>query len=372
MARKSAPAATPAPQAALPRADAITAEGAAAAQAGSAAPDLNLLAEIGEELGISNLLKVPESKPAAETEETTADEAQENVATDAPAEEEESAEAAEDPATDVPEAEKPAKAEETPTVDPLAEIREQLALLKAQNEELRREKPAPVEAAKPIVPLAPIQDRVLLAGSVDELDALAAEFGTLQDRCIEFPDGFEVPALRAGDEPRVISPEEVRSLLVKANRIMREIPVRARELEVQSASDQRAKELFPGYDDPNGLENRVYNQLTSLAPQLRRLPNLRLFIGDAVAHERVRSGAAKKPADLKRGPDGKPLPGAAVVRKLAPPPVPAAPTRAASSAASTSLAQQKALWAKQTKEGGVDNLAMIVESMLPQTKRRSA
>lgn len=364
----------------------VSQEAAAAAATASANQDPAFLAELREELEHNGMFKVPEVKaekptepkaeepaPAAEEPETPAAEEPQPEAQPTEPKAEEPAEPAAEP--EAPAAEEPAQPDPMKVLsDELAKLRGEISSLREENTKLSRDSAQTTTNAQAPVNPVRLEDRVLAADTPEALDALAAEYGALQDRCIENPDGFEVET-QPGQAPRVVTAEEVRRLLVESNRVMRQIPTRAREITQTQAADRQALELFPAFNDPRSTEAQLYARLTTLAPQLRRLPNLRTFIGDAVANERARASGSKaaKPAEQKVGPNGKPLPGAPVARKAAPPPVPTPPARAASSASTADLAKRRSLIDRQASgKGGSDNLIDLVDALLPSKTARRA
>jgi hypothetical protein len=375
-----------------PRPDAISAEAAAAAAARSANPDLELLQSVAAELGISQKLQpiTPPGKTPEEIEDerlaaeeaaaaAAANKTPEELEAERLAAEEAAAAAAASKTPEQLEAERLAAEEAAAAAaaaaaappDPIAEIKTTLASLQEAIAALRAGQatpPAPAPAPAPPPPPASVSDRIALAGSQEEIERIREEYTEILARCIEEPDGFEITP--RGEQPRVLEPAEVRKLHAESIRALNQIPTRIRELEQTSQIDGKALELYPSFSDPNSTESQLYSSILRLAPQLRRLPNLRLIVGDAVAHEKTRLRTAPA-GTLKVGPDGRPLPGTPRPALTKPPPVPMPPARGPAGPVTGDIARQQKLWRRQVAQGGEENLANLVETMLP-PRRKSA
>lgn len=354
--------------------------GAPAAAASSAVPDpgaddsgqlldAETIAAISEHIG-----EAPEPATAGDAasaatpppvESGDSDESPEDAGTD-PVAQGEDAEAAEDqPATATeaevpqgtePSAEAPADGDDTPewAKKRFAELTGQIRQLRTENESLRTQAAAPAAARAAALP-----DDVVALETPEQLAALRTQLEQIEEFAELHPDGVEADPEKPGS--RAFSRDELLQARVNARRKLREVEARRHQLDHVQRFNAAAHQLFPQFNEPDSAESRALSWVLQQVPELRRLPNYRIVIGDSLAHARLREKQAAE--RQKQGPDGKPLAGrpAAVPRK-APPGGPAAPARA--SAAPDKSARRDAIKQKAFKSGSEADLASLVEAAL--------
>lgn len=176
------------------------------------------------------------------------------------------------------------------------------------------------------------------------------------------PNGVEADPERP--DQRSYTAEEVARVRINAKRKLRSIDVREKQLEHVQRFNEHASTMYPGFKDPDSDESRSMAYVLQQVPELRRLPNYRIIIGDAVAGERARVKAAQQPKNTKQGTNGKPLPGKPAAQvKGKPPIVNAAPARGNAAPAGKVAARQKAR-DRAFKTGSEADIARLVEASL--------
>lgn len=350
--------------------------GAPAATASSAVPDPGAhdsgqldaatLAAISEHIGETpDPATEEETAPAASAppvESTDSDESADDTSTE-PEAEGATPEAAETTTATEPAAESEASPEAEATAEDdtpawakkrFAELTSQLRQVRAENESLRTQATAPA-AARPPSPDADI----IAVETPEQLAQLREQFERIEEFAELHPDGVEADPDKPGS--RAFSREELVQARINARRKLRELEGRGRQLEHQQRFNAAAHQLFPAFNDADSEEARALNWVLQQVPELRRLPNYRIVIGDSIAHARLRQKQAE--ARQKQGTNGQPLAGkpAAPVRK-APPGGPAAPVR--SSAAPEKSARLAPLKQRAYRSGSESDLASLVEAAM--------
>lgn len=329
--------------------------------------DDGLLTDILGELGVkpehaesdADETEVEGIEPEAEAE-SGADEAE---AANDEAAADESAEPTEGEADDDAESgeDEPAAGEDPAKAKPKEEIPAGLKReLFRLREEIRQLKAGAAPAHRQ---LAPSEQEVFRADTPERLDELRDHFERLEDLAVANRDGVEIPA-KDGGEPKVYSREQMGELLTNARRALRAIPKRQEQLVQETRSNQAAVTVYPGYEDPESDESRSLAYVLQHVPEIRRIPNYRMVIGDAIAGERARIKAAKEAKSAATSKNGKPMPGkpAVTTTRKVPAPVPGAPHRAPS--APTPKAKKIALARKRAESGSEADIARLIEAGL--------
>ena len=222
--------------------------------------------------------------------------------------------------------------------------------IKAQEAEIARLKAAtPAPAARPA---SSMEEAVQSAATEEELTAAQTRFEDWEEFALSHPDGYEQPG-KDGAEPVVYTPEQMRTLLIQARRALRGIPKQAAFIAQSKAADTEAHKAFPAYNDPDSPLAKAYADIVQRAPGLARsVPDLKLFVADALRGRALRTKGASAPA----------LPGRPVVRPAPQPPASrGAPMRSVRTVATQSQ-QRLVSRAKAEQTGSFDDLTAAIES----------
>lgn len=234
-----------------------------------------------------------------------------------------------------------------------------------QVQDLKRELAEARQAGGSTAPARPVltDTSVLQAETPDQIAQLRATAEKLEDWAELNRDGVEADP--ENPQSKSYSAQEVAQVRINARQKLREIEAREKQLEHVRGYHQAAAQLYPGFTDPDSQERRSEAWILQQVPELRRLPNYRLIIGDALAGERSRTKAAQAVTVAKKGPNGQPLPGkpAATAQRKAPPVANGAPARATPAPAAKAIVRQKAR--ERAYRGGSEaDIANLVEASL--------
>ena len=238
-----------------------------------------------------------------------------------------------------------------------SEMSSQIRSLRAENEQLRQSSGGQSPARQNIADV-----EVLQAESPEQLADLREQTERLEEWAELNREGVEADPEKPNS--RAYTPQEVAQVRINARRKLRAIEAREKQVEHTQRFNAAAAELFPGFKDPDSEESRAAAYLLQMVPELRRLPNYRVIIGDAIANERMRRKQARETTKAKQSPNGKPLPGKpaqSVVRK--PPHVNAAPSRGGAAPGGKLVVRQKAR-SQAFKTGSEADIAKLVEASL--------
>lgn len=228
-------------------------------------------------------------------------------------------------------------------------------------EDLRaRLNPASTETTRPREP-QPIERELLLADTPEQVTAIRQRYEDLEDWATTHRDGIEADP--ENPESRAFTREQVGATLLTARKALRAIPQRLEQLSKVREYNTRAAELFPGFRERDSDESRALEYILRTVPEIKRLPNYKVILGDALAHERLRAKEAKTKANQNR--HGQVLPGkpaAANVRRV-PPALPGGPTRAPSQERSREERLGK-VRQRAYKSGSEADIADLVEAGL--------
>lgn len=297
-------------------------------------------------------------EPAAETDE------------DQPADEqpEGETETDEESEADEPEGEQPEgaaaddaepEADETPkwAQKRFAELTGQIRNLRQENEQLKQTSNGQA-AAKP----AHVDLELLQAETPEQIAQLRERFQDVEEWAELNRDGVEANP----DNPELTpySREQVSQARVNARKKLREIDAREKQLEHTQRFNAAAHQIFPGFNDPDSEFARALSGVLRDVPEIRRLPNYRIIVGDALLGAQVRAKQAQLQAAAKKGPNGKPLPGkpaAGAVRK-APASVNGAPARGNPAPATGKVAVLQKARERAWRTGSEADIAHLVEA----------
>lgn len=222
--------------------------------------------------------------------------------------------------------------------------------LRAQVTDLERQL-----SAKPAAAATSFEAQVQAVRSPSELERLRTQFEQWEELAISNPEGLQIPG-KDGAEATTYSAEQMRALLVNTRRALRAMPARERFLEEKKAKDTEALRAYPAYQDPDSSLAKAYAAVVERAPGLEAaVPDLKLFVADALRGRALRTKAAKTDS----------LPGRPIAREKTPPSGgrSSAPARATTPVASElrSRRANEAL-ARVEKSGHVDDLAEALEA----------
>lgn len=257
-------------------------------------------------------------------------------------------------------------AEEEEAGRPSPALQKRFNKLSAQNRELRtRLAAAEARVARPAQPLSSIEAEVAAATSLEDIAALEEKLARLEDWATAHAGGLELPAEREGGEPRTLTPQHMQQTLLNARRGQRLLAKQAEVVKATEAQRQQfdayAAEQWPDYEDEGSELSVTYANVIRAVPELRRLPNLRVIVADAVAGQKLRQEKLKQ-AKAATAKPGKP------VAKPAKPPtaMPAAAARKpASDSVATSKKQKQAAALKRAEQtGSEEDIALAIEAGL--------
>ncbi len=222
--------------------------------------------------------------------------------------------------------------------------------LRAQVADLERQL-----SAKPAATATSFEAQVQAVRSPSELERLRTQFEQWEELAISNPEGLQIPG-KDGAEATTYSAEQMRALLVNTRRALRAMPARERFLEEKKAKDTEALRAYPAYQDPDSSLAKAYAAVVERAPGLEAaVPDLKLFVADALRGRALRTKAAKTDS----------LPGRPIAREKTPPSGgrSSAPARATTPVASELRSRRatEAL-ARVEKSGHVDDLAEALEA----------
>ena len=224
--------------------------------------------------------------------------------------------------------------------------------------------------AAPAAPPPPATGEVALltAESPEALAALRRRAEELEEWAELNQQGTEPDPARP-DAPGY-SPQQVAQVKVAAKRRLRDLEERAREIEHVRNFSAHAVAQYPELAEADSEAARAAAFVLQRVPELRRLPNYKLILGDALAGERARLSKLRAAQQApKVAPDGKPLAGQPIAPakgaapRAVPPVVRGAPVRAA---AATPGKQANLLRTRQRalSTGSEADLADLVEASL--------
>lgn len=209
----------------------------------------------------------------------------------------------------------------------------------------------------------PVDRELLEVETPEQLTALRQRYEDLEDWAETHRDGIESdpenPAAKS------YTREQVAEVRMTARKALRAIPERQAQLTQLREYNARALELFPGFQDPDSEESIVAEQTLRQIPELKRLPNYKVVLGDMIAGEKLRRKAAQAAAAASRGRDGQRMPGkpAAIAAQKVPPAVPGAPARGLNP--QTQRTERRAqLRTRAFRTGSEADIASFVESAL--------
>lgn len=207
----------------------------------------------------------------------------------------------------------------------------------------------------------PMDVQILEAETPEQIADLREQAEKLEEWAIRHHAGKEADPDRPDD--RSYSSEEVAQVRVTAKKQLRALEAREKQLEHQQRFNAAAAQLYPGFSDPDSQESQGLRYILQHVPELRRLPNYRVIIGDALAGERARMQKAQAAATSRKGPDGRPLPGkpAATTERPKPPAASNAPVRGNAAPASRVVIRQKAR-ERAFRSGSEADIARLVEA----------
>jgi hypothetical protein len=162
---------------------------------------------------------------------------------------------------------------------------------------------------------------------------------------------------------RAYTAQEVAQVRINARRKLKAVEARAQQLEHTQRFNAAAADLYPGFQDQDSEESRALAHVLQQVPELRRLPNYRIIIGDALAGEKARQKQVRDAAAARKSPNGKPLAGhpAANGQPRKAPPVNGAPARGSAAPTGKFALRQKAR-SQAFKTGSEADIARLVEA----------
>lgn len=172
--------------------------------------------------------------------------------------------------------------------------------LRSDVEQMKGAAPAPVpDAANPFTHLERQED----------IDREIAQARSVRRWCEANPDGAVVK--NGKNEEVEYTAEQIRHIKLNAiDAIEQHLPERLNYIRESTKYHAAAEQIFPWWKDRSSKQRQEAEQLLAQAPELKRFPNYRLFLGDyllGVAYRQQQ--AAKKQAPPKKAPaqPGKPL-----------------------------------------------------------------
>lgn len=224
--------------------------------------------------------------------------------------------------------------------------------LKEKDAEIARLK-AGSQAAAAERTYSSVEEEVRGASTPEALAKLQQRFEYWEEQAIANPDGLELPGVNGG-QPVTYTAEQMKGILLNARRALRAIPAQERFIEQLAAQDAAAFKAFPAYRDANSPLSKAYASIVERAPGLvRSVPDLRLFVADALRGRAIRLAGKGGRADL---------PGRPAVTRGAQPPVTRQPSRGA--APRGRAEEYKAKLARAEETGSEEDLAAALESRL--------
>jgi hypothetical protein len=251
--------------------------------------------------------------------------------------------------------------DETPAwaIKRFGEMTAQIHRLRQENEQLRQSPSGSNAAVRPVL----TDMEILAAETPEQLARLRESFESVEEFAELNPDGVESDPDRPDVKP--FSREQVAQARINARRKLREIATREKQLEQQQHFNAYANTVYPAFKEADSVESQALQNVLRQVPELRRLPNYRTVIGDAIAGQRLREKAAQVSSSQKKSPSGAPLagkPAVTAVRK-APPVVNGAPTRG-NAAPSGKVATRAKYRDRAMRSGSEADIAALVEASL--------
>ena len=237
--------------------------------------------------------------------------------------------------------------------------------LTAENRTLKEKlEAAEAKAARPARAPSTVEAEVEAVETAEDLQALEDKYAELEEWATVNEDGLEIPPAKEGDEPKVISAQQMRQTLLNVRKGQRLL--KKREESVKATETKRAEfsayaaEVYPDYKDEDSELSNVYASVLKRVPELRRLPNIKVIIADAYAGQKLRVDQAKKAAGDKARP-GKPI----VKTKKLPPVMPSPGVRKPASSSAQSKKQKiSAAIARAERTGSEEDIALAIEAGL--------
>ncbi len=208
-----------------------------------------------------------------------------------------------------------------------------------------------------------LTDMALLeAETPEQLAQLRQKAEEIEEWCELHPEGVDADP----DKPNsvTVTREQVTQSRIDARKRLRAIEAREKQLQQVQGFNAAAATVYPGFKDPDSTETRAARWILQQVPELKRLANYRLIIGDAIAGERVRMKAQQQTPSVKKGPNGQPLPGKpAATQAKRPPVVNGAPARGNAAPAGKTVVRAKAR-ERAFRTGSEADIASLVEAGL--------
>jgi hypothetical protein len=174
------------------------------------------------------------------------------------------------------------------------EARDQAEKLKAENAELKAKlEKAPAPQVNSENPLSDVH-------SPEELSSKEKEWTDVRHWAMQhLVDGGNIPTKneKGETEQTYIPPEKVREWLVKSDKVLlQDIPARKVYLANAGEFSQKAKEAYPEMFTNGTQEGQWAAQFSQIFPELKRMPDWQITIGDYIAGLKMRISKEKAAA----------------------------------------------------------------------------
>jgi hypothetical protein len=174
---------------------------------------------------------------------------------------------------------------------------------------IRKELEAKLERAQPVTLAPTYEDPLSHLMSEREVEEFLANQHEVRRWCIENFDGGEMPDAKG--EMHELNAKQVRARLARLDEIIQiHVPARKTYLKALTGCDDLGRKAYPALYDSSSLESKIANDFLQRCPQILRLPNYQLIIGDAIRGMKARlaeeqSGQAGSKAASPGGANGK-------------------------------------------------------------------
>jgi len=180
------------------------------------------------------------------------------------------------------------------------QAREQVEQLKAELAQAKQHVGQAPQVVSADTPLGDVQNHGDLS-KVKEQALQAKEWALMN------PNGGAFETTKDGKtETKEFSADEVREVLVKANRLLdRDIPGRKEYLDAAAGHFQVARTVYPNLFNADHPDSKLGNQFLNMAPWVKKFSDYPIVIGDYIAGARARlarEATAGKPSDGKAQP----------------------------------------------------------------------
>jgi hypothetical protein len=212
---------------------------------------------------------------------------------------------------EAPEEEAPEEQEEEEEEQPAAKqgLREKMQRRIDKLTAIRKDLEAKLERAQPVTLNPTYEDPLSHLMSEREVEDFLASQREVRRWCIENFDGGEMPDGKG--EMHELSAKQVRARLARLDEVIQlHVPARKAYLKALTGCDDLGRRAYPALYDSSSQESKIANDFLQRCPQILRLPNYQLIIGDAIRGMQARlaeeqSGGAGSKVASPGGVNGK-------------------------------------------------------------------